>query len=89
MTDLEKAINNLETADRYITHNPSEIGDNWLDISNSIDDAIEALKFQQNVVRCKNCILRTTTDCAMNYKCECGGQWSWETNEDFCSYGKL
>lgn len=44
--DIEKAIDNLKTADRYITHNPSEIGDKWLDISNTIDDAIELFEKQ-------------------------------------------
>lgn len=40
------------------------------------------------VVWCKDCIKRNTSDCAMWYKCEqCGGQWSWETNNDYCSYG--
>ncbi len=41
------------------------------------------------VVRCKDCRLRNTPDCAMWYKCsKCGGQWSWENNYDYCSYGE-
>ena len=40
------------------------------------------------VVRCKDCILRNTDDCAMNYKCDCGSQYSWENDTDFCSWGK-
>ena len=41
------------------------------------------------VVRCKDCTLRGTEDCAMQYSCtECGGQWSWESDNDFCSYGR-
>lgn len=39
------------------------------------------------VVRCKDCILRNTDDCAMNYKCDCGSQYSWENDTDFCSWG--
>ena len=41
------------------------------------------------VVRCKDCAKRNTPDCAMWYRCKnCDGQWSWETNNDFCSYGE-
>lgn len=40
------------------------------------------------VVRCKDCVLRNTADCAMYYICECGAQYSWETGNDFCSFGK-
>lgn len=41
------------------------------------------------VVRCKECRKRGTPDCAMWYQCSvCGGQWSWETNDGFCSYGE-
>lgn len=40
------------------------------------------------IVRCKDCILRNTDDCAMNYKCDCGSQYSWENDTDFCSWDK-
>ena len=41
------------------------------------------------VVRCKDCVKRYTPDCAMQYRCQiCGGQWQWENNNDFCSYGE-
>lgn len=40
------------------------------------------------VVRCENCIRRGTEDCAMYYGCECGGQHTWETDNDFCSWGE-
>lgn len=40
------------------------------------------------VVRCENCIRRGTEDCAMYYGCECGEQHTWETDDDFCSYGE-
>lgn len=39
------------------------------------------------VVRCKDCIFRGREDCAMYYECECGEQHTWETDNDFCSYG--
>ena len=42
----------------------------------------------QEVVRCKDCILRKTDDCAMYYRCNCGEQHTWETDNDFCSYGE-
>ena len=40
------------------------------------------------VVRCKDCRLRGREDCAMFYRCNCGEQHTWETDNDFCSYGE-
>lgn len=40
------------------------------------------------VVRCKDCRLRGREDCAMFYRCDCGEQHTWETDNDFCSYGE-
>lgn len=41
-----------------------------------------------DVVRCKDCALRGSEDCAMFYRCDCGAQYTWETDIDFCSYGE-
>lgn len=40
------------------------------------------------IVRCKDCALRKTEDCAMYYECDCGAQCSWETDNDYCSFGR-
>ncbi len=40
------------------------------------------------VVRCKDCRLRGREECAMFYRCECGEQHTWETDNDFCSWGE-
>ena len=40
------------------------------------------------VVRCKDCRLRGREECAMFYRCNCGEQHTWETDNDFCSYGE-
>ena len=40
------------------------------------------------VVRCKDCRRRGREDCAMFYRCDCGEQHTWETDNDFCSYGE-
>ena len=40
------------------------------------------------VVRCKECIYRGREECAMFYRCDCGEQLNWETDNDFCSYGE-
>ena len=40
------------------------------------------------IVRCKDCHLRGREECAMFYRCECGEQHTWETDDDFCSYGE-
>lgn len=42
----------------------------------------------QPVVRCKDCVWRGREECAMFYRCECGEQHTWETDNDFCSYGE-
>lgn len=39
------------------------------------------------VVRCKDCVWRGREECAMFYCCNCGEQHTWETDNDFCSYG--
>ena len=40
------------------------------------------------VVRCKDCRWRGREACAMFYRCECGEQHTWETDNDFCSWAK-
>ena len=40
------------------------------------------------VVRCKDCRWRGREDCAMFYRCDCGEQQTWETDNDYCSYGE-
>lgn len=53
----------------------------WLDLLPTAD-VVE-------VVRCKECKNRNTPECAMWYRCSvCDGQWSWETDNDYCSYGE-
>ena len=42
----------------------------------------------QEVVRCKDCRWRSTEECAMYYRCNCGEQHTWECDNDFCSYGE-
>ena len=40
------------------------------------------------IVRCKDCIWRGREECAMFYRCDCGEQHTWETDNEFCSYGE-
>lgn len=42
----------------------------------------------EQVVRCKDCALRKTEDCMMYYECDCGEQHTWESDNDYCSYGE-
>lgn len=39
------------------------------------------------VVRCKDCAKRHTAECLMEYECVCGAQYSWESDDEFCSGG--
>ena len=63
-----------ETADRFR---------DCIDLLDSIPAADVA-----PVVRCKDCRWRGSEDCAMFYRCDCGEQHTWETDNDFCSYGE-
>ena len=49
--------------------------------------AIEALQ-EPEIVHCKDCRLRKTEECAIQYECDCGEQHSWENDNDYCSWGK-
>ena len=41
------------------------------------------------VVYCKDCALRKTEDCAMYYQSDYNDeQYSWENDNDFCSWGR-
>ena len=40
------------------------------------------------IVHCKDCHWRGSEECAMFYRCDCGEQHTWETDNDFCSYGE-
>ena len=54
----------------------------WLEIAHMpTADVVE-------VVRCKDCIWRGREECALFYRCDCGEQHTWETDNDFCSYGE-
>lgn len=39
------------------------------------------------VVRCERCFRRGLPECAMSYGYDCKKQRSWETDNDFCSWG--
>lgn len=49
--------------------------------------AIVALQ-EPEIVHCKDCRLRKTEECAMQYECDCGEKHSWENDNDYCSWGK-
>lgn len=42
----------------------------------------------EEIVRCKDCKLRKTEHCAMYCECDCGAQHTWETDNDYCSWGE-
>ena len=54
----------------------------------TIEDDVPTAADVVPVVRCKDCRLRGREECAMFYRCECGEQHTWETDNDFCSYGE-
>ena len=58
-----------------------------MDVILAIVDAQPAADVVE-VVRCKDCIWRGREECAMFYRCDCGEQHTWETDNDFCSYAE-
>ena len=54
----------------------------------TIEDDVPTAADVAPVVRCKDCRLRGREECAMFYRCECGEQHTWETDNDFCSWGE-
>lgn len=53
----------------------------------AIQKAVEALEKQDKIVHCNECELRKTKYCAMEYSCECGREYTWETDNDYCRWG--
>ena len=51
------------------------------------DDFINKNSFAE-IVKCKDCKFRGREDCSMYYRCNCGEQHTWETDNDFCSGGE-
>lgn len=60
------------------------------DRANEIIDVFDSLPAAdvQEVVRCKDCEYRKTEDCAMQYECECGAHYFWDSDNAFCSRGR-
>lgn len=69
----------------YVYGSDREKYDAWEEIIDEIEN-MEAADVVE-VVRCKDCVWRGREECAMFYCCDCGEQHTWETDNDFCSYG--
>lgn len=55
---------------------------------NGVSCKVKKSKDIVEVVRCKDCVKRGTEYCSMYYQCNCGEQHTWESDNDFCSYGE-
>ena len=79
---MSKYVNAVDAAEKIAEKHGIPLGD-LVDTFAEIPaaDVVE-------VVRCENCIRRGTEDCAMYYGCESGEQHTWETDNDFCSWGE-
>lgn len=56
-------------------------------IKGDLETTLEVADMQK-IVRCKDCEYRKTEDCAMQYECECGAHYFWDSDNAFCSWGK-
>lgn len=68
----------------------SEYNEGWNDACDYIREKLENEPAADvaPVVRCKDCLWRGREECAVFYRCDCGEQHTWETDNDFCSYGE-
>ncbi len=84
---LKKVLNGfLNTTPHYILDYDCGFDDCVTAVQDTISD-IPAADVME-IVRCKDCKWRGTEKCAMFYECDCGEQHTWETDDDFCSYGE-
>lgn len=66
-----------------------EAHDNLIDIIREIENGEIKAEDVIPVVRCKDCAFYKTSDCMMYYECLiCNAQYSWASDNSFCSYGK-
>ena len=80
---IEKMKCDLEQCHREFVND----GDVYTDYEGTAKGLIE--KGWRKIVTCKDCVNRNTPDCAMWYQCDvCGGQWSWNNECGFCSFGE-
>ena len=89
MTDYIKRTDAVKIAEKYGLANGSVLG-RHTGLADCIASEISGLPAADvaEVVRCKDCRWRGIEECAMFYRCECGEQHTWETDNDFCSYGE-
>ena len=89
MTDYIKRTDAVKIAEKYGLANGSVLG-RHTGLADCIARDISELPAADvaEVVRCKDCRWRGIEACAMFYSCECGEQHTWETDNDFCSYGE-
>ncbi len=89
MTDYIKRTDAVKIAEKYGLANGSVLG-RHTGLADCIARDISGLPAADvaEVVRCKDCRWRGREECAMFYRCECGEQHTWETDNDFCSYGE-
>ena len=89
MTDYIRRTDAVKIAEKYGLANGSVLG-RHTGLADCIARDISELPAADvaEVVRCKDCRWRGIEECAMFYRCECGEQHTWETDNDFCSYGK-
>lgn len=77
---------NRETVLRRIEEMRVKEDDYAPDVAQAIYDFVADMDAVE-VVRCKDCVKRHTAECLMEYECACGAQYSWESDDEFCSGG--
>ena len=89
MTDYIRRTDAVKIAEKYGLANGSVLG-RHTGLADCIARDISGLPAADvaEVVRCKDCRWRGIEECATFYRCECGEQHTWETDNDFCSYGE-
>ena len=84
--ELIKQIANIDLNSKFVV--TDEYIDGFNDAISAVIKKLKTISINEDIVRCKDCIYRGREDCAMFYRCDCGEQYTWETDNDFCSYGE-
>ena len=80
-SEYEAIVNALDNSTKEFL----KLHDNYQNLKKELESTDTKL----DIVRCKDCTKRHTPECAMRYDCNnCGGQWSWENDDVFCSFAE-
>ena len=88
MIDRDITISNLEINIRWIEDNPQHQFPGWGNVTMAMRDAVELLKEQPEIVRCKDCMYNSISDSESLGQCLIQYGWFPARPDWFCADGK-